>query len=220
MDYGTLIFSLTLTNSDTPIQTTHQQIGEARDKLQLKRFMQRWRKRIQDGIEREDDLVKEFNSLRLRSLFSAWQNKLRVKRQIAWRNDMRQRMKVVKNKADERILKTAWKQWRRIQLISAAEAHYHSTLLIRHVNKWKDNLIRLDNLDNTADEFAANLHSRSLESFWTRWKILTGLRHDERTMVQRVNARIMTNTFDRWRAQRQLCITVFNKFSFLMVSLD
>ena len=182
--------------------------------------MQRWHKRIQDRIQREDEQVRHFKSLQLRSLFSAWQNKLRAKRQIAWRNDMRQKMKLVKNKADERILRTAWKQWRRLQLASVAEAHYHSTLLTRHANKWKASLIRLDNLDNIADEFAANLHSRILETFWMRWKIHTSLRHDEQTMVQRVNARLMTNAFDRWQEQRQVSFVLKCTIAYFVLYLE
>ncbi|KAF4614733.1 hypothetical protein D9613_003001 [Agrocybe pediades] len=183
------------------IQTTHQQIGEARDKLTLKLLMQRWQNRIASKKQAEDEKVKRHQSRIVVQSFRIWQARLKQKRQAAWRNDMRQKMKIVKTKSEMRIKTDAWFHWKRLAELSRADRYYQRNLLLRYQTRWKNKLTRLDDMDNMADHFSEETHIRTLHKFWYMWKQGMSLQHDERVITQRVDHRIMVATFQAWRAR-------------------
>ncbi|KAH9484335.1 hypothetical protein JR316_0003816 [Psilocybe cubensis] len=181
------------------ILTTHKQVAEARDKIDLKTYMQRWQNRVNIRIVAENELVNQFQRRNLKKFFKIWQARLRQRRQAAWRNDMRNKMKTVKMLSDNRVMKEAWEKWRLLQLSRRADKHYRSTLLVRHHGRWKGRLIVLDNLDVIADDFAEHVYLRSLQHFWNVWKQATSLRGDQRIITRKVDCRVMTTAFDLWR---------------------
>lgn len=124
---------------------------------------------------------------------------MRQRRQIAWRNDMRQKMKIIKIKSDTRIQKEAWDQWRQVQLAYQADNHYRLVLLSRYHTQWKRKFNELDDLDVIAEQLFASIQRRAVEKFLFRWKRATNMRHDELVMSQRVDCRIMVNALDLWR---------------------
>jgi len=181
------------------LKTTHQQIGEARDKLTLKLFMQRWQQRMASKKVAEDAKVAQFQCRTVVHHFRIWQARLKQRRQASWRNDMRQKMKLVKTKSEARIKKDAWVQWRRLAAFCRADRHYQKNILIRYQTRWKTKLIQLDDMDSMADHFSEEINIRTLQKFWDMWKQGLSLRHDERIITQRVEHRIMANTLDMWR---------------------
>ncbi|KAF8959025.1 hypothetical protein BDZ97DRAFT_1923172 [Flammula alnicola] len=198
------------------ITTTHQQIGEARDKLLLRLFMQRWQRQLTTLRNREDELVAQFDTHRVKLIFDVWRMKLKHRRQIAWRNDMRQKMKIIKNKSESRLKEDAWATWRQLYLAHRADAHHRSSLLIRYHSRWKEKLMKLDDMDSVADQFGESSHFRSLQKCWSKWKETASLRHDEHLMVQRIDCRIMANSIDLWR-KRIADIRVADKFRNKMI---
>ncbi|KDR81550.1 hypothetical protein GALMADRAFT_113988 [Galerina marginata CBS 339.88] len=181
------------------VTTTNQQVGEARDRLLLERFMKCWQRHVVSRRACEDKLVNQFHKHAVKSFFKTWQAKLKQRQQTAWRNDMRQKMKLIKTKSEIRMKKHAWAKWRQHQLSRAADKHYELRLLVLHHSRWKEKLVHLDSLDMAADHFAEEGHLRILSRSWGRWKETSSLRHDENVMALRVDTRVMANIFDLWR---------------------
>jgi protein SFI1 len=161
--------------------------------------MQRWQTKLATRRIREDELVKQFDTCRARIFFKLWQAKLKHKRQIAWRNDMRQKMKIMKNRSDARIIKGAWKIWQQLHLEHRADTLYQSNLVIRYYSQWKEGLLKLDDMYNLADQFSESVQFALLKACFKRWTQTMNLRRDEHVMIQRIDRRIMTNSLDLWR---------------------
>jgi protein SFI1 len=161
--------------------------------------MQRWQTSLAVRRKMEVDFLQQFNKRYVKLALKKWQTKLKQKRQTAWRQDMRQKMKLIKTKSEVRLLKDAWTKWRQLNLSHRADVYYQQSLSSRHFSKWKMKLFTLDNMDNVADEFARDVYSRTLEKSWIKWKHITSLRRDEHIMVQRIECRIIANAFDLWR---------------------
>lgn len=179
-------------------------MGEARDKLLLEVFMQRWLKRVASRRAQEDDLIKQLQKHSVSRFFRRWHSKLKQKRQEAWRNDMRQKMKIIKSKSDTRIKQDAWDKWRQLQRSHHAESHYQLTLLSRCLFRWKTRIEQLDDLDVVADNFSRNIQLTSLKNFWDLWKHVTRLRHNENIMTRRVDYRVISTTFNLWRTRKSV----------------
>jgi len=185
----------------TPTQTTHEQIQEARDKLVLRLYFQRWQARMAALNAAQDALVAQFWRRQLKRTFAVWQAKLRQKRQTAWRTDMRQKMKLVKLKSEVRIKREAWTKWQQMLLLSRAHKHYELGLLFRFLPLWKNKLRQIDALEVIAEEHAQLANVRTLARLWHQWKQHTSLQTQEAMLAQRVNCRIMSEAFDSWRSR-------------------
>ncbi|CAA7271758.1 unnamed protein product [Cyclocybe aegerita] len=181
------------------IKTTHQQIQEARDSLLLRVFMQRWGTRLASQRHLEGQLIARFMRRHLKRIFRTWQVKLGRKRQIAWRIEMRQKMKVVKNKSEFRVKKDVWMKWQQQLLARRAHEHYELGLLSRSLSRWKQTLVRIDDLDNIAEEFSRKTALEAVVRCWHYWKGSTILKHQGAIVSQRVDCRIMAEAFDVWR---------------------
>lgn len=162
-------------------------------------FMQRWQNRVNSRKVAEDELVNQFQRRNVKGFFKTWQTRLKQRRQAAWRNDMRHKMKLVKNKSDNRLKQDVWAKWRLLQLSHRADKHYQTTLLARHHGRWKGRLIELDNLDVIADDFSEHIYLKSLKLSWNLWKQAASLRRDQNIITQRVDCRIVATAFDLWR---------------------
>jgi len=161
--------------------------------------MQRWQNSLVARQKLEADFLQEFNKRYVKLALKRWQTKLKHKRQTAWRQDMRQKMKIIKTKSELRLLKDAWAKWRQLNLSHRADLYYQQSLASRYLSQWKRRLVTLDNMDSLADDFAGVVYSRTLGKFWLNWKQVTSLCRDEHIMVQRIECRITANAFDVWR---------------------
>ncbi|KAJ3505555.1 hypothetical protein NLJ89_g7354 [Agrocybe chaxingu] len=181
------------------IKITHQQIQEARDSLLLRVFMQRWRTRLSSQRHLEGQHIAQFTRRHLKRVFRTWQVKLGRKRQTAWRNEMRHKMKVVKNKSDLRVKKDVWMKWQQQLLARRAHEHYELGLLSRSLSRWRQRLVRIDHLDNVAEEFSRKTALKTVVRCWHYWRDSTVLKHQGAIVSQRVDCRIMAEAFDFWR---------------------
>ncbi|KJA20236.1 hypothetical protein HYPSUDRAFT_1092898 [Hypholoma sublateritium FD-334 SS-4] len=198
------------------ITTTHQQIGEARDKLLLRLSIQRWQTQLTVRRNRESDMVKRFDVYRSRIFWGAWQAKLKQRRQIAWRNDMRQKLRAMKSKTDARLVSAAWKKWRQLYLGHHAGFHYQANLMHRCLSRWKHRLLHADDMQNLAIQFSDGTQFARLRRSWIAWINAIGMRRDERVMVERVNSRIVANSLDIWRKRMEI-VKVANRFRDQMI---
>lgn len=143
------------------------------DRRYLKRFYRLWQQRDQDRKHH--------------------------RKQLEWREDMRGRMKAVRERGELRLKKNMWWKWRQSYLSGLAEQQFSRKVLTRFVNKWRTRLRKLDELEAAADYFEHEQDERLRNNLWDAWRHRTELHHVEKTMTARVNLRIMANAMDVWR---------------------
>lgn len=167
--------------------------------LLLRLFLQKWRDRLNARRDAEDKLVAHFSKRLLKQMLDFWKTKLKRKKQAAWREDMRRKMKVIKRKCDVRVKKDAWMRWQSVLLLHRAHRHYEIGLLYRSLSRWKGKSTRLISLARDADVFAKETEFRLAYRCWEQWKRTVVLRHKSLRVTRIVDARIMADTLDRWR---------------------
>lgn len=135
----------------------------------------------------------------MKNAMEAWRAKLREKKQVQWREDMRARMKTVRDHRDLKLKKDAWAKWRQSHRSHLAEQHYSEKLVLRFYTKWRKKLGKLDRLDNAGDQLARSRGSSQVEKCWILWKHAMEMKKAERATTERVGLRILTTAIDMWR---------------------
>ncbi|KAI0374779.1 hypothetical protein BV20DRAFT_1010391 [Pilatotrama ljubarskyi] len=181
------------------IITTGEQIAEARDSLILRRALQHWRKRTAARRELYLRVAALSDRRYMKRALHVWKLKLKEKKQIHWREDMRARMKAVRERDELRLKKDAWAKWRQSYLSHLSEHHFARKLVTRFFNRWKGRLRKLDELDAAAEHFAYAREEHALERCWDLWRSATQLRLAEKSMRERVDLRIMAGAMDTWK---------------------
>ena len=184
-------------------QTTSEQIAEARNSLILRRALLAWRNR--NAQRREVYLrVAALSDRRcLKQFYRIWQQKNQERRhhrkQLEWREDMRIRMKTVRERGELRLKNDMWAKWRQSYLSHLAEWQFSRKVAARFFNKWKARLRKLDELEAAADYFEHDQDEKLKNHLWDAWRHRTELRHGEKVITTRANLRIMTHAIDLWR---------------------
>ncbi len=182
-------------------QTTGEQIADARDSLILRRTLQRWRQRTASRRELFLRVGSLSNRRLLKRFFQVWKLKHKERKQVQWREEMRARMKTVRERDELRVKRELWAKWRQIYLSRVSEQQLSRKVTAKFFNRWKSKLKQLDELDAAADHFIYVREEKVLDRYWESWRQAIELRRAEKTLKERVELRIMANTMDRWRRQ-------------------
>lgn len=167
--------------------------------MALRLHFQKWRVRLVDIKTREDEMVAQFSTRKLQRLFAKWNWKYKQKRQAIWRQDMRQKMKLVRAKTDSRTRKEAWTKWQNQLLLHRAHRHYELGVLFRYHNRWRERLVHTSSLDEKAENYAQNRILRIVNRSWDVWRRLTVLQTHEAVLIQQINRRITISAFGMWQ---------------------
>jgi protein SFI1 len=151
---------------------------------------------------------------RLKAALQLWKVKLKERKQAHWRDDMRLRMKTVRDRHEVKLKKDAWAKWRQSYRSHIAEQHHSQQLVLRFFNKWRTTLARLDRLEDAANRLRIVRTKTQKERCWDLWRKAMEMRKVERMMAERVGLRIMSNAMDRWRTQMSV-----NRVALLLPSL-
>ncbi|TFY83893.1 hypothetical protein EWM64_g113 [Hericium alpestre] len=195
------------------ITTTSEQIAQARDTLILRLAIHRWRVRLAQCRDFEQQVQTLADQKLLKSALTTWKAKLKVKQQEKWRTDMRLKMKTVREKRESKLRKDAWAKWRQSYRSHLSGQHYSERLVMRAFGKWKEKLVAIDRLDAVADEFVAKREGRAIGRAWDMWRGAMELKNLEAVVSSRVSTRlakevldghrdraILKNTISKWNA--------------------
>ncbi|KAG7092302.1 hypothetical protein E1B28_008664 [Marasmius oreades] len=186
----------------TWILTMNQQIGEARENLILRIYLQRWRERTASQREWCNRIAAVDNKRRLKAAFNIWkqrlQDRLQEKQKMAWRQDMRVRLATIRRHRKEALLKEYWIHWRRAYQYRLSEAHCCDRLRLRCYSQWKERLHRVYRSEDNADQAHRDA---LLGRFWEYWKRTIELRVPERVMNRQVELRVKREVFEVWKKQ-------------------
>ncbi|RPD79963.1 hypothetical protein L226DRAFT_550172 [Lentinus tigrinus ALCF2SS1-7] len=183
------------------IITTGDQIAAARDSLILRRAFQRWRQRTAARRELFLRVATLCNRRFLKRFFQVWKTKYKEKKQVQWREDMRARMKAVRERDELRLKRELWARWRQVYLSHVSEQQFSRKITARFLNRWKDKLRQLDELDAAAEHFVYVREEKVVDRYWESWRRALDLRRAEKIMKERVGLRLMSNGMDTWRRQ-------------------
>jgi len=152
----------------------------------------------------------------LKRFFDLWTDKLKRRRQERWRQDMRMRMKIVRDKREARMERDAWAKWRHLFHLYLA-AHNRDRRLTRvFFVRWRQRLEHIDRLDILADETAQRGLKRLVMQKWAWWKHVLELSLSEKVFVERNSRKTMENVMAMWRKQTYAFVNVdrlFTRFS-------
>ncbi|KAF9653101.1 hypothetical protein BDM02DRAFT_3159997 [Thelephora ganbajun] len=181
------------------VQTTDQQISEARDLLILRISIQKWRAKIQKRREYHQQIYAMFGSRRLKWAMDMWGMKLHAKRQIQWRDSMRSRMKAIRLNREKKLKNDAWAKWRQLYQSRLSAQHHSKHLLTRLFSRWRRRLAGVDAVEDTGETLAQVFDSRRVSKFWHRWRRASALRIAESLLAERVNLRVMNDAIAMWK---------------------
>ncbi|KAH7929761.1 hypothetical protein BV22DRAFT_1080370 [Leucogyrophana mollusca] len=179
--------------------TTNEQVAEARDNVILGSTLRRWRNATASLIEQREHVATIADNRCLRTAMAAWKTRLKEKRQIAWRNDMRTKMKITREKREAKLRKDAWAKWRQSYRSHLSEQHYNERLALRFLRRWKMRLTKADHMEAVADEFVRAHEGSAVTKCWKQWKRALAVKDAEKTVVQKVGIRVMADVMDVWK---------------------
>ncbi|KIK59731.1 hypothetical protein GYMLUDRAFT_74171 [Collybiopsis luxurians FD-317 M1] len=184
------------------IATTNEQIDTARDNLLLRKFFQRW---YQPTASRRAlcARVDAFANRRCQQIFfSIWKQRLKrqvkEKLQIKWRQDMRMRIQLVRQKRDKRVLQQAWDNLRQSHRLTVADQYYDGQLLVRFFQHWKTILGKAYGKEAIADEMFRNRMENAVETYWDHWRSSAEIARIGKVITERVGLRVLGETLDIW----------------------
>lgn len=181
--------------------TTHEQIAQARDNLILRLAIHRWHSKLIARQEVYQHVAKISDNKKLKTFMSIWKAKLQRKKKEEWRQDMRAKMKSVRERREAKLVEDAWAKWRQLYQSRLAEQHYSKQVARQFFERWASKLVEIEHLEAAADEFSEARENRGAIRVWHQWKRATELKAAERTVVERTGLRIMASTFNNWKRQ-------------------
>lgn len=135
----------------------------------------------------------------MKAVVEVWRAKLRERKQVQWRENMRARMKIVRDHHDLKLKKDAWAKWRQSYRSHISEQHYSEKLVLRFYTKWRTKLVHLDRIENAGDQLVKSRGKTQVERCWSLWKRAMDMRKTERAMAERVGLRILASAVDLWK---------------------
>ncbi|KAF9453199.1 hypothetical protein P691DRAFT_801539 [Macrolepiota fuliginosa MF-IS2] len=181
------------------IVTSQEQIDEARNAFVLRLALHHWSNLLTHRRVKYEDAAVLDDERRLFATLTFWRKRLLEKQQARWRNDMRSRMKAIKDRQNLRIFRDAWVSWRqKSQLVFADRLHNRRVLLLAFL-KWKGIFSRVDAIQGKEEQLVALRDQRLLLQYWQTWRATTGIAGAEKEMVDRVHARVIWDAWSIWR---------------------
>ncbi|KAL4067873.1 Sfi1 spindle body protein-domain-containing protein [Scleroderma citrinum] len=181
------------------IITTNQQVTEAHDNVTIGSALRRWHNRTALLLERETHAARVADVRRLRVVMVVWRSKLKEKRQLTWKNEMRAKMKIIKEKRGSRIQKGAWEKWRQTYCARLAEIQFRALLKTRFFLRWRMKVARLDSLEASAVDFSERPSCSAVMCAWKRWRRAMSIRRAEHLVTVSVDLRVKREVMDIWK---------------------
>ncbi|KAE9406353.1 hypothetical protein BT96DRAFT_987496 [Gymnopus androsaceus JB14] len=182
--------------------TANEQVGTARDNILLQRFLLRWYERAASRRDFYKQVDAVSNRLCQRAFFRIWKHRfkerLKEKQQAEWRQDMRMKIQLVRQKRDTRILREAWSEWAQSHKLILAEQHFSEQVVVRLFRRWKTRLRGVYEKEAVADDMFRSRMDGVVEMYWDHWRSYTELARMEKMMSKRVGLRIMGDALDTW----------------------
>ncbi|KAG6903226.1 hypothetical protein C0995_002769 [Termitomyces sp. Mi166 len=181
------------------IITTNGQIAEARDNLIMRIYLQRWRKSTSSRQDLYQHISIFFDNRCRGRFLTLWRYRLRRREQDKWRQDMRQKMKTIRERRGLKLCKDAWAKWRKSYCSHMSGHRYAEQLVHRFYNRWKKRLSTINQFELIADDAFRASEGRAVLRYWDRWRTARQLRSSEQIMFERIDLRLMRDAMSIWQ---------------------
>ncbi|GJE87193.1 hypothetical protein PsYK624_032760 [Phanerochaete sordida] len=181
------------------VETTAEQIAEARNLYLVRDALHRWRSATAAQRDLYARVAATADNRRLKAVLQLWRGRLRERKQLQWRQDMRARMKAVRDGHDRALVRGAYEQWRQAFRLRLAEQQYYRGLATRVFKRWRSRLVQMDQIEDRGDQLVALREKRQLARFWDLWRKEVAVRRAEGVLTRSVGLRILTTAFDAWK---------------------
>lgn len=153
---------------------------------------------------------------RLWAFFEQWKKRSREKQQVKWRHDMRNKMKIIKDRHNLRILVDTWMLWHQKHQIRSAGEQYNQRVLLLAFLKWKESFRKMDMIEGKAEQLVILRDQRLLLRVWETWRAATRICSIEKGVVDRAHARIMWNTWMTWKKHTYVVSSTIQEVCLIM----
>ncbi|KAG9318710.1 hypothetical protein JVU11DRAFT_806 [Chiua virens] len=179
--------------------TTSQQVAEARDNVITGSALRRWRNAAISIADKQSHAVTLANTRCLRAAMMLWKLRLKEKRQVVWRNDMRAKMKTIREKRELKIQKDAWAKWRQSFRSHLSELQYNERVVQHFFRRWKSSLLKLDRMEVAAEQFYRRTTCSAVVQTWKRWKRALATSEAERVVTTKAGLLIKHDVMRMWK---------------------
>ncbi|KAG0705973.1 hypothetical protein DFH29DRAFT_996399 [Suillus ampliporus] len=183
------------------LATTNEQVTRARDNVILGSSLRSWRNATASRLEVHARAVSIADARCLRFALDVWRAKHKQNKQLQWRNDMRAKMKTVRERHETKLVKYAWVKWQQSHRSFLNELQYNERMVARYFVRWKNSLLKLDRMDSVADDFSQRIKGSAAHRAWKRWQKAMAARDAEKTVAHKVALRIKGIVMDLWKKQ-------------------
>ena len=176
----------------------------------LRETIQRWRARAGSCRALSQQAAELSDKKCLKGAFRAWNARLAEKQRAKWRNDMRLRMRHIREKREKRLQMRVWIKWRQS---FQSVGFYNEHIAIRTIRRWKQRLVQVGQFEDAADDLLQKANERILVKCWNTWRKTNETRSAERAIVERVGLRVMNRFLNIWRKRSQVSLSLLNALS-------
>ncbi len=165
----------------------------------LRLALHHWRNSLVLRQTMYGDVSKLDDERRLSTFFDLWRKKLREKQQARWRSEMRNKMKIVRDRRSLRIIRDTWASWHQTYQVSFADRAYQQKVLLLAFLKWKELYHRVHTTEGKSEQLIILRDQRLLLHCWQTWRTAAGMAGAEKEMAGRVHAGVIWNAWSTWR---------------------
>ncbi|KLO18528.1 hypothetical protein SCHPADRAFT_993424 [Schizopora paradoxa] len=181
------------------IKSTDAEVSKNRDKYLCSIALDKWRSRAAAKHQFFDQATKQLELYLLLTFYKKWRKRLKTKKMMVWRDDMRKRMAQVRQMVDDNLKERFWSEWRRAYQIRLSDNLYEQQLQRRFLARWKESRMLLQDREHDALELEQNFQHRQLADLLDYWRSKIALYRKEKQVINLVTMRIVSSAWTKWR---------------------
>ncbi|TDL27501.1 hypothetical protein BD410DRAFT_714677 [Rickenella mellea] len=185
------------------ISSTGWQVETARNNALTRTYLQQWRWCLSAQRDAFQQVARLAESRTLKGSWGIWKKKQQERKLIAWRNEMRVKMNLLKDKKGVKIKKDAWVKWRQLFQSRLSSQRYLHKLCIKIFTKWRYRKYVIDRMEALGDDTIETNELRIMTRYWEQWKVILMWKERERHVSSLVASRLRKEAMLVWKARIQ-----------------
>ena len=138
----------------------------------------------------------------LRLFLTVWRSKWKERKQAAWRRQMRNNMKTVRERHDLNLQRVLFVRWSAAHQMVCLEKELKARWLSKYLDRSKTRCSEIQSLDHIANQVAVTNENKSVRQHFNLWRRMLLLKDMERHMAEAVRVRRLAFFMTVW--QRRL----------------
>ena len=144
-------------------------------------------------------MTRQADARYLRLFLTVWRQKWKERKQAAWRRQMRNNMKIVRERHDLNLQKALFIKWFNAYQMIRLEKELKARWLSKYLDRWKTRCSEVQSLDNIAQQVAVANGNKSVRQHFNLWRRMLLLKDMERHMAEVVRIRRLAFFMTVWQ---------------------